>query len=199
MSLPSHIVVQIFEIPNLRHRSLVCGFLGSGYVGKLAVDQMIDKLKAIPFINIFSSSFHPHVLIQSNGTDGLMKNTLEVETICTLAAYITGIFSKTPKVYGTSTAPQIIKEFQKYDVSIMNSGSITRMNGLIIGVGKRKGINKICLLGETFGCVIDAKSSQVVLEILKILVLKLDLVGISEKPKMQNDLSKQARNKWVRE
>jgi len=200
---------------------MICGFPGSGYVGKLAIDHMIDELKATPFANIFSSSFPPQVLIQSDGTADQMKNTLyysrgdkndlvllsgdaqpitpeseyemaeeivkicdtlDVKTIYTLAAYITGAFSKNPKVYGTSTVLQIIKEFQKYDVSTMNSGSITGMNGLILGVGKRKGITGICLLGETSGYVVDAKASKIVLEtLIKILNLKLDLTGITKK------------------
>ncbi len=221
MSLPQRIIVEILEMPNLRNPSLVCGFPGSGYVGKLSIDHMIDELKAIPFANMFSSSFPPQVLIQSDGTADLMKNTLYyskgitndlillsgdaqpvtpeseyemaeeiakicdklgVKTIYTLAAYITGAFSKTPKVYGTSTVSQIVQEFQKYDVSTMNSGSITGMNGLILGVGKRKGITGICLLGETSGYVVDAKASKVVLETLvKMLDLKLDLTGISKK------------------
>jgi len=230
MSLPQRIIVEILEMPKLRNPSLICGFPGSGYVGKLAIDHMIEELKATPFANMFSSSFPPQVLIQSDGTADLMKNTLYyskgnindlillsgdaqpvtpeseyemaeeiakicdklgVKTIYTLAAYITGTFSKTPKVYGTSTAPQIVKEFQKYDVSTMNSGSITGMNGLIIGVGKRKGITGICLLGETSGYVVDAKASKVVLEtLMKMLDLKLDLVGISKKAQDTEQLVK---------
>ncbi|HJW19258.1 MAG TPA: proteasome assembly chaperone family protein [Candidatus Nitrosotalea sp.] len=221
LSLPQRIVVEITEMPVLKNPSLICGFPGSGYVGKLAVDHMIEELKAIPFANMFSSSFPPQVLIQPDGTTDLMKNTfyyykgsssdlvilsgdaqpvtpeseyemaeeivkicdkLGIKTIYTLAAYITGTFSKTPKVYGTSTIQKIVDDFQNYGVSTMNSGSITGMNGLIIGVGKRKEITGICLLGETSGYVIDAKASQIVLETLsKMLSLKLDLAGITKK------------------
>jgi uncharacterized protein len=221
LSLPQRIVVEITEMPQLKNPSLICGFPGSGYVGKLAIDHMIDELKAVPFANMFSSSFPPQVLIQPDGTTDLMKNTfyyskgatndlvllsgdaqpvtpeseyemaeeiakicekLGVKTIYTLAAYITGAFSKTPKVYGTSTIPKIVNEFQNYGVSVMNSGSITGMNGLIIGVGKRKGITGICLLGETSGYVVDAKASKIVLETLvKMTNLKLDLTGITKK------------------
>ena len=230
MSLPQHIVVEILEMPNLKNPTMICGFPGSGYVGKLAIDHMIEELKVIPFANMFSSSFPPQVLIQPDGTTDLMKNVLyyfrgqtndlillsgdaqpvtpesefemaeEIVKICdklgvkiiyTLAAYITGAFSKTPKVYGTSTMPQIVKDFQKYDVSTMNSGSITGMNGLIIGVGKRKGITGICLLGETSGYVVDAKASKAVLETLvKMLDLKLDLTGISKKAQDTEQLVK---------
>ncbi len=221
MSYPQRIVLEITEMPVLNNPSLICGFPGSGYVGKLAVDHMIEELKAIPFANMFSSSFPPQVLIQPDGTTDLMKNTfyyskgsssdlvllsgdaqpvtpeseyemaeeivkfcdkLGIKTIYTLAAYITGAFSKTPKVYGTSTVQKIVDGFQSYGISTMNSGNITGMNGLIIGVGKRKEITGICLLGETSGYVIDAKASQIVLETLvKMLNLKLDLTGITKK------------------
>jgi uncharacterized protein (TIGR00162 family) len=219
--VPQRIIVEMLEMPKLRNPSMICGFPGSGYVGKIAIDYMIDELKATPFANMFSSSFPPQVLIQSDGTTDQMKNTLyysrgdtndlillsgdaqpvtpeseyelaeeivkicdtlAVKTIYTLAAYITGAFSKNPKVYGTSTVLQIVNEFQKYDVSTMNSGSITGMNGLILGVGKRKGITGICLLGETSGYVVDAKASKIVLEaLIKMLDLKLDLTGIIKK------------------
>ena len=230
MSVPPRITVEIFETPKLNEPSLICGLPGSGYVGKLAVDHLIEELKGIPFANIFSSSFPPQVLIQSDGTADLMKNVLYhckgkshdlillsgdaqpvtpeseyemadeitkiceklgVKTIYTLAAYITGTFSKTQKVYGTSTSQRIVKEFQKYGIYAMNSGSITGMNGLIIGVGKRKGITGVCLLGETSGYVVDAKASKAVLETLaKMLDLKLDLAGIAKKAQDTEQLVK---------
>lgn len=216
-----HIVVEILETPHLRNPSLICGFPGSGFVGKLAIDHIIDELRATPFANMFSSSFPPQVLIQSDGTTDLMKNVfyyyrgqttdlvllsgdaqpvtpeseyemaeeitkmckdLEVSTIYTLAAYITGVFSKVPKVYGTSTSHHIVQDFTKYDILTMNSGSITGMNGLILGVAKRKNINGICLLGETSGYVVDAKASKSVLEtLMKMIDMKIDLTGITKK------------------
>lgn len=221
MSLPHRITVEIIEMPKLKNPPLICGLPGSGYVGKLAVDHLVEELKGIPFANIFSSSFPPQVLIQADGTADLMKNTLYyckgksqdlvllsgdaqpinpeseyemadeitkiceklgVKTIYTLAAYITGAFSKTQKVYGTSTSPEIVKSFSKHGIMPMTSGSITGMNGLIIGVGKRRGISGICLLGETSGYVVDAKASKAVLETLaKMLDLKFDLVSLSKK------------------
>jgi uncharacterized protein len=230
MSFPRRITVEIIEMPKLKNPPLICGLPGSGYVGKLAVDYLIEELKGIPFANIFSSSFPPQVLIQANGTADLMKNTLYyckgkvhdlvlltgdaqpinpeseyemademtkiceklgVKTIYTLAAYITGAFSKTPRVYGTSTSEEIVKTFSKYGVFPMTSGSITGMNGLIIGVGKRRSITGVCLLGETSGYVVDAKASKAVLETLaKILDLKLDLTSISKKAQDTEQLVK---------
>lgn len=230
MSSPNRVIVEIADLPKLKNPVLVCGLPGSGYVGKLAVDHLIDEMKGTPFANIFSSSFPPQVLIHSDGTADLMKNTLyhcksksldlvllsgdaqpvspeseyemadEITKICeklgvkeiyTLAAYITGSFTKAQRVYGTSTSKEIIKNFSKYGVNPMNSGSITGMNGLIIGVGKRKNITGICLLGETSGYVVDAMASKAVLETLgTILGIKLDLAGITKKARDTEQLVK---------
>ena len=55
----------------------------------------------------------------------------------------------------------------------MDGGSITGMNGLLIGCAKLRGIRGTCLLGETSGYVVDAKASKSILETL------LSIVGVS--------------------
>src|SRR3972149_2347319 len=205
MSSQSKIIVEISEMPKLKNPHLICGLPGSGYVGKIAVDYLIEELKGVQFANIFSSSFPPQVSIQDDGTIDLMKNTLyycknkpddivlltgdaqpvtpeseyamaeEIIGICeklgvkniyTLAAFITGTFT-------------------------MNGGSITGMNGLVIGAGKTRGITGVCLLGETSGYVVDAKASKAILEILsKILGLKLDMTTLIKKAQDTDQLIK---------
>ncbi|WP_182134594.1 proteasome assembly chaperone family protein [Nitrosopumilus sp. b1] len=224
------ISVEISELPNLSNPQLICGLPGSGYVGKLAVDYLIDKLQAKQFANIYSSSFPPQVSIREDGTLDLVKNTLysakinsqelifltgdaqpvsaqgeyaltdeiinlckklNVKKIFTLAAYITGKFSKSPKVYGTSTSSDIIKQFSEYDVSTMNRGNITGMNGVIIGIAKRSSIPGICLLGETSGYVIDANASKAVLESLsKILNITIDMSELEQRAKDTEEIIK---------
>ena len=218
MASVEKINVEISTMPKLNNPKLICGLPGSGYVGKLAVDYLIDKLHGTRFANIYSSSFPPQVSIQPDGTVDLIKNSLyfcktdshdlvfltgeaqptsapaeyalaeeiinickklNVNTIYTLAAYITGKFSKTPKVFGTGTSTKIVKDFSKYNVMTMDRGNITGMNGVVIGIAKQSGLTGICILGETSGYVIDAKASKVVLEaISKILNLKLDMKEI---------------------
>lgn len=215
------IMVEISSLPKLKNPKLICGLPGSGYVGKLAVDYIIDKLKGSKFADIYSSSFPPQVTIQSNGTVDLIKNSLyyykngsndlvfltgdaqpvsaqaeyalaeeilnvckklKVDNIYTLAAYITGKFSQTPRVYGTSTSSKVVKEFSKYGVLTMNKGSITGMNGVIIGIAKKSTMTGICLLGETSGYVIDAKASKAILEVLsKILNIKFDMSELNKR------------------
>ena len=234
MSFPQKIKVEVSEMPKLKNPQLICGLPGSGFVGKLAVDYLIEELKAVQFANIFSSSFPPQVSIRPDGTIDLMKNTLyycknkpndiilltgdaqpitpeseyamadEIIGICeklgvtsiyTLAAYITGSFSKNPKVYGTSTSPDVVKEFSKQGIFTMDGGSITGMNGLMIGAGKTKGITGVCLLGETSGYVVDAMASKAVLEILsKMLEFKLDMTTLNKRAQDTEHLIKTIEN-----
>jgi len=207
--------VEVTSLPVLKNSKLVCGLPGSGFVAKLAVDYLIDKLQAEKFADIYSESFPPQVTIQKDGTIDLMKctmyyskvdghdlvlltgdaqpgnpdaeyglahkvleicNKIGVNYIITLAAYITGTFSKEQKVFGTGTSKEIVKCLSKYQIKTMDRGSITGMNGVVIGVAKKLNLSGVCLLGETSGYVIDAIASKELLDVLtNMLGIKLDM------------------------
>lgn len=104
--------------------------------------------------------------------------------VFTLAAYITGAFVEKPRVFGTATELDLVKMIEKSDVVIMSEGTITGMNGVLIGVGKIRGMKGISLLGETSGYIIDAKASQAVLNVLsKIIGLKIDMSNLEVRSK----------------
>ena len=216
-------VVYHKEIPKLDKAYLICGFPGSGYVGKLAIDHLIQELAAELIADIYSSSLPPQVVIRNDGTVELMKNSLyycnkdgkhiflltgdsqpvmpdaeyaladlifdmlkvDIELVFTLAAYITGVFVNKPKVYATATAKDLIEQLREKGLEIMDNGSVTGMNGIIIGLAKLRGIRGVCLLGETSGYVVDASASQAVLKAL------LDIIGIEVD---MQDLEKRAKD-----
>jgi proteasome assembly chaperone (PAC2) family protein len=67
---------------------------------------------------------------------------------------------------------------------MMDSGSITGMNGLVIGIAKLRNIKGLCLLGETSGYVVDAKASKVVLEtLLQIINIKVNMTNLEKRAK----------------
>jgi uncharacterized protein (TIGR00162 family) len=210
--------------PELKSAFLICGFPGSGYVGKLAVDHLIEELHAEHLVDIYSSSFPPQVMIKPDGTTELLKNSIfwwrgdngrelllltgdsqpsnpdseyglaeeilniaarfGTQHVYTLAAYITGVFVEKARVFGTATDAEIVKSFQSHDISLMDSGSITGMNGLVIGIAKLRGIKGTCLLGETSGYVVDAKASKAVLETLvKLVGIKVDMTNLDKRAK----------------
>ena len=64
------------SLPQLQSPYLICGFPGSGYIGKIAVDHLIQELDAKHLADIYSTSFPPQVLIKTNGIAELMKNSI---------------------------------------------------------------------------------------------------------------------------
>ena len=230
MSELEEISIEITTLPELNNPKLICGLPGSGYVGKLAVDYLIDKLGAKHFADIYSSSFPPQVSIRPDGTLDLVKNSMyyckadsndlviltgdaqpvsaqgeyalakEIISLCkkmnvgeiyTLAAYITGKFSKPPQVFGTSTSADKVKQFSEMGIQTMDKGNITGMNGVIIGIAKQSSIMGVCLLGETSGYVIDASASKIVLESLcKLLNISFDMSELEKRAKDTEELIK---------
>jgi uncharacterized protein len=264
LSKPIEIVFSGKKLPSLNSPNLICGFPGTGLVGKLAVDYLIKELDAIHMADLFSCYFSPQVVIQSDGTTNIVKNSLyyvksnntsvnkkqiknlsklevqldqsvnesksntslkladgsllssndlilltgdsqpvvpgseyvlseqlldlitkfKISNIFSLASYVTGTFVNEPKIYGTATNPEIVKSFRSFNISTLDNGNITGMNGLILGLGKLRGIEGTCLLGETSGYVIDAKASKNLLEILnKILGIKINMEEINKRSK----------------
>lgn len=63
-------------MPDSKFSNLICGFPGSGYVGKLAVDHLIHELRAKPLVDTYSNTFPPQILINPDGTVDLIRNTI---------------------------------------------------------------------------------------------------------------------------
>jgi hypothetical protein len=104
--------------------------------------------------------------------------------VFTLAAYITGVFVEKPRIFGTATDTDTIRSFSESNISTMDGGSITGMNGLIIGTAKLRGVRGTCLLGETSGYVVDAKASKSILEtLLKIVGINIDMKNLEKRAK----------------
>src|ERR671927_1541755 len=229
MSSPRQGINVIYSSPNLpqlKSPYLICGFPGSGYVGKMAVDHLIEELLAKHLADIYSSSFPPQIMIRNDGVAELMKNSIyysdnktladknlllltgdsqpanpeseyslaeeildiasrfNSQMVFTLAAYITGVFIEKPRIYGTATNTDIVRSFHERNILSMDGGSITGMNGLIIGIAKLRGLKGTCLLGETSGYVVDAKASKAILEsLLSVIGIRVDMTKLEKRAK----------------
>ena len=64
------------SLPGSKFPTLICGFPGSGYVGKLAIDHLIHELNASHLVDIYSNTFPPQVMIKLDGTVDLIKNAM---------------------------------------------------------------------------------------------------------------------------
>lgn len=62
------------------------------------------------------------------------------------------------------------------------AGGIVGVSGLLLGLGKRRGLRATCLMGETSGYLVDPKSARAVLEVLEdLLGLELDYGSLDER------------------
>jgi uncharacterized protein len=64
------------SLPGSKFPTLICGFPGSGYVGKLAIDHLIHELNASHLVDIYSNTFPPQIIIKPDGTVNLIKNVM---------------------------------------------------------------------------------------------------------------------------
>ena len=213
---------QVLSIPKAKSPVLVCGLPGSGYVGKLGADHLIELFKAKKIAEYACESFPPQVNVKEDGTadtpraelyfasqrkahdllvftadaqpttsegeyelsDAVvaLARKLGVKTVYTLAAYITGAFSESPRVFGAGTSKAMLDTLAGNGVTLMKEGGISGMNGLLIGIASLRGLEGACLLGETSGYVVDAAASTSVLEALsRITGVPIDTAKLKEK------------------
>lgn len=70
------IVIVFKEKPSLRDPIFIEGLPGVGNVGKLAAEHLVDQLKAVKFVEMFSKYFPPQVLVSDSGIIRLVSNEM---------------------------------------------------------------------------------------------------------------------------
>lgn len=109
---------------------------------------------------------------------------LGVEDMVTIGGYGTGEPMDDPDVLGVVTEESLKEDYEDYDIEFDHSvGQIIGASGLLLGIGKRHGMNGICLLGETPGFLLsDPKATEEVLKVLEdMLDLDLDYENLEDK------------------
>jgi len=106
-----------------------------------------------------------------------------VSKIYTFAAAPAAIHHRAkPKVLAVASDSRLFERLGGYPVTLMGSGHISGMNGMLLGVAAERKIDGVCLLGElpyyTMG-IPNPKSSQAVLELLcQLLNIEIDMVDM---------------------
>ena len=209
---------QIGKKPRLRNPILIEGLPGIGNVGKVAVDFLIDELKAkkmyeitsytfphsvfvnednlveLPMIDIYYRKFNgkKHDLILLGGdvqpTDEVssyefsekvlnIAEQFKSKEVITLGGIGLAEIPRKPKVYCTGNSKKVI---QRYKDGMVNDklygvvGPIVGVSGLLVGLAKRRNIDAVSFLAETYGhpMYLGIKGAM---EILKVLDRKLSL------------------------
>jgi hypothetical protein len=109
-----------------------------------------------------------------------------VKQIFTLGGFATGRYSQAkPKVVGVVSQLDLIEKYKEQGFTVEKGGGpIIGASGLLIGMGKLRGMEGLCLLGETHGMLVDHNSAKVVLEVLVgILGIKVDMTNVEQRAK----------------
>ena len=114
-----------------------------------------------------------------------MAEKFGVKKIFTLGGYGLGRMIKRHRVLGAATSRHLVKEMKKYDVVFPKGepgSGIIGAAGLLLGIGMLRGMDGVCLMGETSGYFVDPKAARAVLEVLtKVLRIKIDFSKLDEK------------------
>lgn len=212
-------VIKNKEFPKLKRPVLVEGLPGIGSVGKVAVDFVIDEVKAVKVCDLFSHALPHSVFVndenlvelptisvyykkfRSNRADLLFLSgdaqpvdenssyafcekvldviqSLNTKEIITLGGIGLPHIPKKPKVYCTGNSKELIKKYIRGTAIEKNLygvvGPIVGVSGLLLGLSKKRNINAVSLLAETYShpMYLGLKGAR---EIVKILNQKLAL------------------------
>lgn len=117
---------------------------------------------------------------------------LGVKRVLTLGGYSTGDLKEEmeedPDVLGAVTHKELMDEFDGHGINFedtdSNIGMIVGGTGLLLGMAKRRGMEGLCLMGETAGFPIltDPKSAEEVVKVVsKVLGLEIPLEDMEGK------------------
>ena len=113
--------------------------------------------------------------------------SIGVRELFTLGGYGLGYEIETPQVLFATTDVSMVKKIKKYGAIFKKNepgGGIIGASGLLLGLGKLRGFQGVCFMGETAGYLVDPKSAKAVLKILiKITNLEIDLGQLEKKAK----------------
>lgn len=106
-----------------------------------------------------------------------------VKKMYTLGGLGTGQHVEKHKVYGAATSEELAQELKDQGVILRSAdGGIIGASGLLLGMGIFRGLEGVCLMGETPGYFIDADASKAVLKVLlKMLKIEVDIAKLEER------------------
>ena len=122
---------------------------------------------------------------------------LGVKELITLGGYGLGHDIRDPKVLAATTDIHLVKIMKKHGAIFKKNepgGGIVGASGLLLGLGKLRGLNGTCFMGETPGYLVDPKSAKAVLNIImKITNVEVNLAALEKKAKEIEQIAHQLK------
>jgi len=104
---------------------------------------------------------------------------LGVKDLITLGGFAEGRETENPRVIGAVSDKKLLKKYAKFGIDFGKEhqiGTIVGASGLLLGLGKLRNMDSLCLMGETFGLPLmtDPKAADAILHVL-VDILKIDV------------------------
>ena len=197
----------------MKEPALIQGLPGLGYVGKVAVDYFIEKLKPKKFAELYSSyllfpdgnlginisedgtyslpkyefySFNekdPNLIFLTGDAQPSVTGQYEVASrvldfaqqfgcrmVLTMGGYGTRSGNDVGAVYGVVGDPNIGERLKKLGAKLAKGGAVTGAAGVILGIGRQRGLQCAGLLGATTGAYPDLEAARAVIQMLTSLI-----------------------------
>jgi predicted ATP-grasp superfamily ATP-dependent carboligase len=145
----------------------------------------VGKKSDSPDLIIFTSSAQPDLVRAEAYCEKIIDfiKTMKVKKVIGFAAMPQPIdHTHKPQAWFSATNPRLNETLKQHSLRLLSTGQISGLNGLFLGVAKKKGIEGLCLLGEIplYTIQIDnPKGSYAVLEAFsRIFGIRLDLSGL---------------------
>jgi len=139
--------------------------------------------------------------LSSQGQYELVEKILDIseelgaKEMFTLGGYGLGHEIDKPEVLCATTDKSLVKKMKKHGAVFKKNepgGGIVGASGLLLGLGKLRGFNGICFMGETPGYLVDPKSAKAVLKILiKITNIDINLSALEKKAREIENIAHQ--------
>lgn len=130
-----------------------------------------------------STSNEGHYLLTDMYLD--VAAEFKVGRIYTLGGFGVGHFVEEPRVFGAVNREELRPEIEAAGVRVQRDeagGGIVGAAGLMLGLGACRGIDAVCLMGETSGYVVDPRSAASVLSVLSTLLsVPVDVTQLNDR------------------
>lgn len=114
-----------------------------------------------------------------------IAENMGVKKIFTLGGYGLGKMVEEPRVLGAATSKEMVDKMKELGVVFQEGepgSGIVGASGLLLGLGKIRGMEAVCLMGETSGYFVDPKSARKVLKVLcENIGVELDYAALEDK------------------
>ncbi|HNT60569.1 MAG TPA: proteasome assembly chaperone family protein [Candidatus Bilamarchaeaceae archaeon] len=115
----------------------------------------------------------------------------KVREIITIGGYSSGKMSGEKKVFAAANSEKVMKRHKDEFVFGETKGSIVGVAGLLPALALIRGIDAMCVMGETHGSYVDPSSAKAVLEKLaKLFSFKIDMEQLEQEAKEREKMIK---------